>query len=57
MGEAHNLEIAPNWNFRPDDFADNDVVSPSGGEPWRGNKQGQQAHGKRYDPDDIGMSD
>jgi hypothetical protein len=57
MGEAHNLEIAPNWNFRPDDFADNDVRSAVGAEQWRGNKQGQQAHGKRYDLDDIGMTD
>jgi hypothetical protein len=53
MSEAHNLEISPNWDYKPDDWGDNDVASVMGGVEWRGNDQRRrrEANRKPYDPD------
>jgi len=54
LGDAHNLDITNNWDYEPDDFGDNDVMSAEGGREWRGNKQRSKAGGQRrgpYDPD------
>lgn len=50
MGEAHNLAITNNWDYEPDDWGDNDVLSFEGGKPWRGNRQ-KRGQKKPYDPD------
>ena len=38
MGEAHGMPLAPFWPTKPgeEDYGDNEVRSPAGGEPWRG---------------------
>jgi hypothetical protein len=54
LGDAHNLDITNNWDYEPDDFGDNDVMSAEGGREWRGNKQRSKSGGQRrgpYDPD------
>jgi hypothetical protein len=52
MGEAHNLEIAQNWDFRPGDFDANDVRSTEGAPLWRGNKNAKPGEPSR--PFDAG---
>ena len=49
LGEAHNMEIIPNWPIQPVgiDWSDNDG---QGTPQWRGNMQGQQRR-RSYDPD------
>jgi len=42
MGEAHNLEIAQNWDWKPGDFDVNEVRSTEGAPLWRGNKNAKQ---------------
>ena len=52
MGQAHNLPITNNWDYFPDDWGDNDVMSLEGGGEWRGNKQRKQGQRRGpYDPD------
>jgi hypothetical protein len=56
LGEAHSLPITNNWDYEPDDWGDNEVMSTIGGSPWRGNKQQnkQQNPGwKQRDPDHM----
>jgi hypothetical protein len=53
MGAAHSLEIIPSWDYKPDDWGENEVLSPNGAPEWRGNKQkrGSQKSQQDYDPD------
>jgi hypothetical protein len=56
MGAAHSLEIIPNWDYYPDDWGENEVLSPSGAPEWRGNKQkrgSQKSQQQDYDPDHM----
>ena len=43
MGEAHGMPLAPFWPTKPgeEDYGDNEVRSPAGGEPWRGDKSSE----------------
>ena len=57
MGQAHGMPLAPFWPTKPgdDDYGDNEVRSPLGGPPWRGNnpKNRRDSSDPRngYDPD------
>ena len=57
MGQAHGMLLAPFWPTKPgdDDYGDNEVRSPLGGPPWRGNnpKNRRDSSDPRngYDPD------
>jgi hypothetical protein len=53
ISEAHGLDIANHWDYRPGDFDDNDVQSTEGAPQWRGNKQKQKQQDtrSRYDTD------
>lgn len=54
MGEAHNLEIVNSWDYKPDDFGDNPVNNPVGGDLWRGNTQKSGGQQRRpFDPDHL----
>jgi hypothetical protein len=62
LGDAHNMEIIPQFDPRPGvDWGDNEVNSPAGGEPWRGGNPAEQrdfsdprnySRGGPYNPDD-----
>ena len=57
MGEAHGMPLAPFWPTKPgeEDYGDNEVRSPAGGEPWRGdnpkNRRDSADPRATYDPD------
>ena len=61
MGHAHGMPLAPFWPTKPgdEDYGDNEVVSPKGGEPWRGdnpkNRRDSADPRATYDPDHLDM--
>ena len=60
IGQAHGMPLAPFWPTKPgdDDYGDNEVRSPAGGEPWRGDNpknRRDSADPRVYDPDHIDM--
>ena len=62
MGQAHGMPLAPFWPTKPgsEDYGDNEVRSPLGGPPWRGDNpknRRDSSDPRQYDPDDISMRD
>ena len=58
MGQAHAMPLAPFWPTKPgdDDYGDNEVRSPLGGPPWRGDnpknrRDSSDPRNGSYDPD------
>ena len=58
MGQAHGMPLAPFWPTKPgdDDYGDNEVRSPLGGPPWRGDnpknrRDSSDPRNGSYDPD------
>lgn len=50
LGEAHSLPITNSWDYEPDDWGENDVLSVNGGRQWRGNRQQGKQQERRYAP-------
>lgn len=60
MGEAHGMPLTPAWPFKPGDSDDNDILSPSGAPPWRGDNpknRRDSADPRGYDPDHLDIND
>jgi hypothetical protein len=54
LGTAHGLELHNDWEYVPDDYGDNDIVSTQGAPNWRGNTQKGSSRGQprsSYNPD------
>ena len=57
LGRAHGMPLTPFWPTQPGDadYGDNEVRSPAGGQPWRGDNpknRRDSADPRVYDPDE-----